>query len=190
MITFNAERHEYADAESGAIIPSVTTILKDGGLIDDRWFSAEARDRGSAVHALCERYANGVRIDKLGRSLDALEYVIAFAAWMADFKPYAITTEATISHAINGKRYAGRFDGLYEIKGRRFLVDVKTGTKLPWHKAQLAAYSLGTLNSGEKVNPDACACLYLSANGEYKFVPYNALEILEGIKIFKQALEK
>ena len=190
MITFNAERHEYADAETGEIIRSVTTVLKDAGLIDDRWFSAEARDRGSAVHALCERYANGVRLDKLGRSLDCLEYVIAFANWMADYKPYAITTEATISHAINGKRYAGRFDGLYDVKGRRILVDVKTGTKLPWHKAQLAAYSLGTLNSGEKVNPDACACLYLSANGEYKYSPCNTLEILEGVKLFKSALEK
>ena len=34
MITFNAERHEYADAETGEIIRSVTTVLKDAGLID------------------------------------------------------------------------------------------------------------------------------------------------------------
>jgi hypothetical protein len=58
-MTFDPVLHEYRDGD--LIIQSVTQILKRAGHIDDRWYSEEARERGSAVHELCERFNKGIR---------------------------------------------------------------------------------------------------------------------------------
>lgn len=188
MILFDPELHEYADSETGEVIRSVTQILLDAGLIDNRWYTAEARERGTAVHTLCERYAQGVRVDDKGRALDSLEYVISFAGWMRETGAYAICTESLISGEINGKRYAGRFDGLYEIHGKRYLVDVKTGAKSKWHKMQLAAYSLARFEDGRPVNPDGAIALYLKKNARAVPDLLSAPELLAGIQGFKAAI--
>ncbi len=178
-MTFDPILHEYRDGET--IIPSVTQILKAAGRIDDRWFTAESRARGSAVHSLCQRYAQGERFDALGRPLDSLEYVNALAAWFADRKPYAIATESMIDHALNGKRYAGTYDGLFEIDGKLILTDYKTGTGLKWHPAQIAAYAL-------KVNPHRGLMLYLRPDGRYREIYISGNDLLDGLSDFKDAL--
>jgi hypothetical protein len=185
-------KHEYDGGRS----PSVTTILKAAGYIDDRWMTEEARDRGSAVHTLCERYANGERFDAKGRELASLEYVNAFAAWMRDTMAYAITTECIIHHTLNGRPYAGRFDLLAEITRKRRLVDLKTGAKAKWHKIQLAAYALAKFDREQysnvidewPVNPDQCSCLYLRADGNYKEDRASGAEMVENIALWKDAL--
>ena len=183
---FNPARHEYSD--NGIIIPSVTQILKAAGLIDDTWYSREATERGSAVHELCERYAHGTRADGLGRPLASLEYVNAFARWMDDTGAYAYMTECMVDGLANGKRYAGRFDILALINGKRVLVDIKTGGMAKWHPVQLAAYSLARLDTGERVNPDRCAVLYLNADGSYKEDRITPAQMLKGIERFKECL--
>lgn len=184
MISFAPGPHEYLD--DGIIIPSVTQILKKAGVIDDRWYDAESRERGSAVHELCERYAEGYRIDGVARPLDSLEYVNAFAAWYEDRKPYAMMTECTIGGMVNGRRYAGRFDMLAIIDGKRWLIDYKTGGSAKWHAAQIAAYSMGRISGdGDTINPDRCAILYLRADGKYRFDTIGGARLLDGIRQFK-----
>jgi hypothetical protein len=177
-------KHEYDGGRS----PSVTTVLKASGYIDDRWMTEEGRERGSAVHELCERYASGERFDKRGRELASLEYVNAFAAWMRDTMAYAITTECIIHHMLNGRPYAGRFDLLAEIGRKRQLVDLKTGAKAKWHKIQIAAYALARFDDERLVNPDQCSCLYLRADGSYKEDRMSGAEMLENIALWKDAL--
>jgi len=178
-MTFDPVLHEYRDGD--LIIQSVTQILKRAGHIDDRWYSEEARERGSAVHELCERVTKGIRTDDIGRPLDSLEYLNAFAAWMKKSRAYAIQTETTIDFTLNGHRYAGKYDLLAEIGGRRILVDYKTGRKAAWHPNHLAAYALGT-------NPDGAMLLYLKPTG--KFIEYwlSPFELIRGIQAFKDAL--
>lgn len=178
-MTFDPVLHEYRDGD--VIIPSVTQVLKRAGHIDDRWYSEEARERGSAVHELCERFSKGIRTDDLGRLLASLEYVNSFAAWMKRSRAYAIETESLISHTVNGYRYAGKYDLLAEIYGKRVLIDYKTGAKAPWHYAQIAAYSLA-------VNPDAAMILYLKPTGKCIEYWLSPSEILQGIRVFKDAL--
>lgn len=190
MILFDPALHEYTDSVTGEVIKSVTQILLATKLIDDRWFTAEARDRGSAVHTLCERYAQGLRVDDAGRALDSLEYVISFAEWMKETGAYAICTESLVSGIINGKRYAGKFDGLFEIKGKRYLVDLKTGAKSKWHKMQLAAYSMAHFEDGTPVNPDGAFCLYLKKNAPACPDKLGASELIDGINGFKEAIAK
>jgi hypothetical protein len=159
----------------------VTEILKDSGEIDSRWFTAEARERGSAVHKLAQRYANGERVDDLGRPLESLEYVNALAAWFRDKKVYAIATEQMIEGCVNGHKYAGTFDLLAEIGGKRVLVDYKTGAGMKWHPAQIAAYALA-------VNPDRCIMLHLKADGGYKENIIAGAQLLAGLDKFKEAI--
>lgn len=181
---YDPVKHEYDGGRS----PSVTTVLKAAGYIDDRWMTEEGRERGSAAHELCERYANGERFDKKGRELASLEYVNAFAAWMRDTMAYAITTECIIHHTLGGRPYAGRFDLLAEIMRKRRLVDLKTGAKAKWHKIQLAAYALARFDDENLINPDQCACLYLRADGSYKEDRASGAEMVENIAKWKNSL--
>jgi len=179
MIIFNAQRHEYS--ENGIIIKSVTQILNDAGLIDARWFTEEAREKGSAVHELCQRYAQGERRDDLGRELSSLEYVNALAAWFSDRKPYAIATEQMIEGCIDGHRYAGTFDLIAEVGKMVWLIDYKTGPGMKWHPAQIAAYALA-------VNPDRCIMLHLRADGTYRESIIQGRALLDGLGDFRDAL--
>ena len=181
MIVFNKELHEYS--ENGIIIRSVTQILKDAGLINDTWFTNESREKGSAVHELAQRYAQGERFDDLGRELSSLEYVNALAAWFRARKPYAIATEQMIEGNLDGHRYAGTFDLLAEVDGKRWLIDYKTGAGLKWHPAQIAAYALA-------VNPDRCMMLHLRADGTYKEAFIQGWALLDGLEDFRKSLKK
>jgi len=176
-MTFDPGRHEYREGEE--IISSVTQILVAAGVIDDRWYTEESRERGSAVHQLCERYALGERTSSTGYNLESYEYINAFAAWMRDKQVSTIKTEAVIYGEVLGRRYAGKYDLLADIGGRRILVDFKTGGKAKWHHIQIAAYAL-------QVNPDGAALLYLKPDGKYKYDYLTGLELLEGIRKFKE----
>jgi len=186
-VTFDPALHEYHDGTGK--VRSVTTILRDAGLIDTRWFTDEARERGTAVHTFCQMYARGERFDAIGRGLATLEYVNALARWFTEKSVYAIATEQVISGEINGHKYAGTFDLLAEIYGKRWLVDYKTGTGIGWHKAQIAAYALGKIG-GEPVDPYGCMMLYLKPDGSYRQKIVVGRELLDGLSDFKDAISK
>jgi len=192
-MTFNPDSHEYRE-DDGTLIPSVTQSLKAAGVIDDRWYTAEARDKGSAVHKLCERYAQGERLDKHGRPLRDLPCVNAFARWVDDYRPWAIATECRVYHKINGKPYAGTFDLLAAIQGKRSLIDFKTGAPAKWHAVQLAAYAMARIvnKDGEIiadfVNPDKIAVLYLKADGSYRYASIPGSRFVEAIAEWKEYL--
>ena len=185
-MNFNPALHEYT--ENGHVVRSVTQILKDAGIIDDTWYNEEARERGSAVHTLCERYANGERLSRMAVPIADYEYVNAFAAWIKNCGAYPIALECVISGTVNGHRYAGKFDGLYEIMGKRVLVDLKTGAKAKWHRIQLAAYGMGELEDGMRLNPDKAMVLYLHADGLYKADFLTGSDLIKGISEFKEAI--
>jgi len=178
-MTFDPLLHEYRDGDT--VIPSVTQILKGAGLIDDRWYTEEARERGSAVHELCQRYAQGERVDIHGRGLAYLEYVNSLSAWFRDTGAYAIATEQMIEGNIGGLRYAGTFDLLAEIGKMVVLIDYKTGPGMKWHPAQIAAYALA-------VNPSMCNMLHLKPDGRYRENAIAGNDLLSGLGAFKDAI--
>ena len=192
-MTFDPGSHEYSE-DDGIPIPSVTQIHKAAGVVDDRWFTAESRDKGTAAHKLCERYAAGHREDKHGRPLRDLPYVNAFAQWIDDYHPWAIDTECMIYHRLNGIAYAGTFDLRALIDGKRVLIDLKTGAKSKTHAVQLAAYSMARIvdKSGRVtdnfVNPSKCATLYLKADAKYIYDPIPGSRLVEAIREFKEYL--
>jgi len=79
--------------------------------------------------------------------------------------------------------YAGRLDRVAVINGHRFILDIKTGEKQPWHRLQLGAYFIA-YKKAEKI-----ASVHILKTGKYKFYEYDAvdavtewMEILELIK--------
>lgn len=134
-LQFDAETHRYSLA--GCPLASVTQILKARGLIDDRWFTEEARERGSFVHQAIE-YLNYGDLDWSSIPDEYRGYVDAWALFLADagFEPCG--AELALGSAVNG--YAGTLDAYGLLNGKPALVEAKTGALAPWHFVQLAAY--------------------------------------------------
>jgi hypothetical protein len=190
---FDPGNHQYCE-DDGTPIPSVTQIIKAAGVIDDRWYTTESRDKGTAAHRLCERYAEGERDDRHGRPLRGIPYVNAFANWVDGCYPYAIATECKIYHRLNSRAYAGTFDLLAKIEGKRTLIDIKTGASAKWHAVQLAAYAMARIVdkagkvTDQLVNPERCAVLYLKADGKYRYMPIPGGRLVEAIREFREYL--
>ena len=135
-IEFDEARHEYR--VNGRVTPSVTQVLKAVGLLADYDnldpFYAE---RGHAVHAACEFDDKGTLDEE---SVD--EEVAGFlAAWRALKKESGLVV-VEIETVVTGPGYAGRVDRVVEIKGRRGVLDIKTGQPAAWHQLQTAAYAM------------------------------------------------
>jgi hypothetical protein len=171
---YDAENHIYSDG--GQVIPSVTQLLGAYFHLDSRFYAPGAAERWTRVHELCASYASGAR----GLALDG--YATAFADWAYASGAEFVAVEKLIEGQIGGRRYAGRLDLVALIRGRRVLVDLKTGAKAKWHHAQLAAYARAE-------QPHAAMVLYLSEDGTYRPEHLTAAQLLEGLRVFRLALE-
>lgn len=124
-------------------LPSVTTILKLAGLVDydAPWFTAEARERGSALHrAVLLDHENDLEEDSLDDELRArLEQFRRFKALKA---LRVLGAERLICDPVLG--YAGTYDLLVEMDlahGRgTTLLDIKS-SDTPTAPIQTAGYT-------------------------------------------------
>jgi hypothetical protein len=109
-----------------------------------RWVTSEARRTrdaaasvGTDVHAYCDAIARGEKPDV---PPPYQPYLNAFRAWLDATGPRIVTSEQMGVNLTLG--YAGTFDLIYELDGKRWLVDIKTSTGVYAETAgQLAAYS-------------------------------------------------
>lgn len=168
----------YTTPEEGWV-PSVTTILsaypkdahffkwlKENGEEADAIRDAAGR-RGSAVHELTERYDRGEEIS-LVTDTGALE--VGLEEWSmferyVDFstrhKPEIILNEQNFVSAKLG--YAGTVDRIIDLKGVKYLIDIKTSNNLhPSYWLQLAAYK-ELIKVVANIDVDAVAILWLNA---------------------------
>ena len=143
-------------------LPHVTDILRDAGLIDTTWFTQEARDRGTAVHAAIHYLLDGdLDRDTLDPAIEPI--VAAFVAWAGLDLSEVIACEMHLDDM--GLGYQGRPDLICRRPdGKVWIIDYKCGAPAPWHGAQLAAYLHAYGQEALRAN------LYLTNSG-YKFVP-------------------
>ncbi len=139
-------RHVYRMAD-GRVVPGVTSILRDAGIIDDQWFTDEARARGQAVHACIHYYQQGALDEK---SIDpAIE-----PYWKAylEFRKHADFTPVLFEHVVYSKTqdYACKIDvfGRWQTDGCRSIIEFKSGHRPPWVDIQLAAQQQACFESG------------------------------------------
>lgn len=158
-LVFNPTVHEYR--LDGVVLPSVTTILKAEGFINTTHYTDSGRDRGTVVHEACHLFNVG-QLDETTLDADIIPYVEAYKTFLTDTDFYVVESELRIHNATYG--YAGTLDiiGYYPQGKRPYVVDIKTGTMMPWTALQLEAYALCL------EEPHGRTGLQLSAEGKYK----------------------
>jgi len=107
-----------------------------------------AANRGTAIHDIAERYAKEGKFPEVTVPAEHMGYVRALKKWVKFAKPKFTHSEIVV--ASKEHRFAGTFDGLCTIDGKRCLVDYKTSKKgVVYTKAHLqaAGYELALYES-------------------------------------------
>jgi hypothetical protein len=131
-LLFNKEAHEYA--LDGTVVPSVTQVLRDAGLIRldgiPPFILEAARRRGSAVHELVHFFNEG-DLDWSSVADPYRPYLDGWIRYVEEKRLRIVLCEYRIAHPVY--RVAGTFDVLGSIVDERVgvdegvLIDVKTG---------------------------------------------------------------
>lgn len=116
--------------------PSVTTILRPW--MDTTFFTDEARDRGTAVHAAAEAHLKGLWVRPVRPEWQG--YVESIRRWIDDAVVDVLLVEKRLVDRALG--FCGKLDLCAMIHGDELpsLIDWKTGSPEPWHALQAAAY--------------------------------------------------
>lgn len=157
-LTFNPELHEYRI--DGHVVPSVTQILSEAGLVDDRWYTEESQFRGRFVHLMtalddqCELNEEMVHDEYLG-------YLKAWRRFKADTKCEILSIEERVCNSTY--RYAGTTDRRLTWNGPLYIADIKTGAPAWWHKIQTAGYWIC-----DGIDAASRCTIYLNCDGTWK----------------------
>lgn len=124
---YNEEKHEYS--ENGIIIPGVTTVMKDVGIIDYSIFATPGR--GTRIHKIMENSIKNI-LDWNNITDEEIELIHRFKEITEcfRFKDAEIKLHNTIYN------YAGTAD----FMGGDCVGELKTGKPEKWHELQLSAY--------------------------------------------------
>lgn len=169
MIIFNEKNHTYHN--NGILLPSVTQILLDEGLIDATWYTEEGRQRGSEVHKdVVSRHVTLCHaLSRHSKYLEAYDKFLKDTKW----KPH------TIEQPMANDRFAGTPDQIgFFSDEEEAIIDVKTGA---WNIAialQLEGYDILYLTERMKKAEVFTTrtiikkySLHLSNDGKYKLIP-------------------
>lgn len=142
-------------------LPRVTGIMRALNLVDDRWFTDEARDRGTAVHLALGYHAE--RDLKWASVADSIKpYVEAGIRFLEDSKAVVEAVEMEVVNERLG--YTGHPDLLARVFGDECILDWKSGgIMLEPAGIQTAAYELALDRRGWRR-----MAIQLNANGTSK----------------------
>ncbi len=171
QITLDERTHVYTAAD-GRVVPSVTQILTDAGLIDTQWFTEQATIRGTYIHeATALDDADDLDCDTLDDSLAG--YVAGWRAFLYETGAEILSIEERVCSPTF--TYAGTLDRRVMFQGAEWVVDIKSGGPLRWHALQTAAYA-ALVEAGPRhlsqPGPLKRATVHLKANGRYSFTPH------------------
>lgn len=161
--------------------PRVTDILKEAGLIDTTWFTDHARDRGTAVHLACQ-YDDEGTLDDASVTDELKGYLAAYRKWKAQSgRTTFAAAETRIVHPSG--LYSGSPDRISDNPLAE-VWDIKTGSPLPWHPIQLAAYA----NLMPYPYSYRRFTLYLKEDGTYTVKEYPISETVHDLSVFMACL--
>ena len=160
-LVFDKAGHTYT--YNGRVIPSVTTIIKEAGIVNTSWYTKKGATRGSKVHKLTEWYDKKKKLPPLGKK--GLAYLKAYKAFLSDSGFIPDLIEEQVYNA--EWQYAGTLDRTGTLGGTRVLIDIKSGAIPAWAGIQTAAYA-GCLS--ERVTRYV---LQLKDNGSYKLKKFD-----------------
>jgi len=119
-------------------LPHVTAILRHAGLIDVRWASSAALDRGTAVHAATE-YFDQDDLDRSSLNPEVAKRLAQYERFKEELRPEILSVEEVVVNTHHG--YQGRLDRRVRINGREGVLDIKGPMVDKFHGPQLAAYA-------------------------------------------------
>ena len=158
------DKHEYFI--NGVKKPSVTQILRGGGVINNAWFTPESRERGSNVHTICE-YLDCGTLDEKSIYAGYSGYIEAYRDFLKTCNPQWELIENKVYNAEYD--YCGTLDRYgYLFNGEQWLIDIKSGSESRATEMQLSAYLKALGGDIKKCNLGA---LHLRKNGKWKLIP-------------------
>ena len=173
MLKFTEKGHIYQDGEK--IIPSVSVILNPSA--SKKWYTHGSDKRGTLAHERCAAYA----LNPVGFPYEP--YVDAFALWCWKHNPKWLSVEEIIDGEVDGLRYAGRLDLFGDIDDGSTVVELKSGVKARWHKAQVGAYAIIK-------KPRRGLVLYLHDDMTYSEDWMSPSDLVSGIQEFRVKIKE
>jgi hypothetical protein len=186
---FDPETHSYT--LNGKHLGGFTEIFKSLGFIDTKFYTDEGRDRGTAVHLLCQRLDEGYEIDE--SKIDDAKTLGRFQAYKrfleeTGFKP----TQIEVPVYDKKLMVACTPDRVGVMAESEVIIDLKGGAKQKWHGYQTAFQSM-CLRNGAYEGIVKRYALYLKDNGKYKLEPHDDdsdFEVAQAAAIIYRALRK
>lgn len=172
MRAFHFDEASHCYTLAGAVLPSVTTVLKP--LYDFRFVNPEVLAAKAAIGTAVHRAAELLDMDDLDEESDdgraALApiagYLDGYKRFLSDKKPIVLENETRLYHPAH--LYAGTIDRRYELEGDVWDVDLKSTVAMsPVVGIQTAAYSEMFKANGHKAKARRGA-LQLFPDGKYK----------------------
>lgn len=136
---FRYEEATHAYFFEGAQIPSITQMLQKTGWIDDRWYTEEASERGTAVHRYTALHDMGA-LDLTDVPRQYRGWVLAYVEMMNRLQARWEQIELPAVHPTI--RFGGTPDRVGEISLVRTVGEIKTGGVEPAHGIQTALQTI------------------------------------------------
>lgn len=182
VLQFDRESHTFTVA--GEVLPSVTTVLKDVGIIDTSqpWYDDYSRDRGTAVHAAIEILDTPGEGGMDWSTVDEpiVGYIRAWQAFLIESGAKILNVERRLWSP--QYRFAGIVDRVLLWVWHRTVVDIKTGQPEPWHAIQTAGYQI--LDG----HATARASVYLRKDGKFRVHEHPIRDAADDRSAFLSAL--
>jgi hypothetical protein len=158
------EAHWYTPEGESLHLPGVTRVIREAGLYDERHWTQEARDRGSAVHQALH-YLDEGDLDEASIDPAIGGYIAAWQRFMRESGAKVLAAELPLYHP--ARTYGGTIDRILETPyGYRMLVDIKTGPIVMATWVQLFAYAqmlpaahCGMVRRGIRLDANGCYSL-------------------------------
>ncbi len=174
------ENHRYWLGNKHVV--SVTQVMQSAGIIDTKFYTVEARERGTVVHK-CIHYLNQNDLDIASIDESVRGYISAYRAFL-EISRLTIRMAETVVYSPKHE-YCGTLDIAGVMRGRSVIIDVKTGHAPAWVGIQLAAYKNALLECGGP----RCSrySLELRNDGNFKLREHKDIDDFAN---FKAALER
>jgi hypothetical protein len=136
LVEFDPEGHRYF--VNGDLVPSVTQVIKDAGMIDDRFFTEYHRWRGSAAHEAIATWNRAGNIDRRKVDPKIRPYLEAALKWQKDTGFVSMFTEHRMYDPLFN--VCGTADQIGYFSGDKPVVDVFVDWKSnDWKQGQLTS---------------------------------------------------
>lgn len=163
---FDPGTHRYIALDTGEVLPSITQMLADTGWVDNEFYTAESRTRGTAVHILTADYDLGAIQEPGQVSSRYKSYLMAYVRAMAMLNPTIVDVEVPMVHPTY--RFGGRPDRIVEMNGKRGVLEIKSGGPERQHRIQTALQAiLDSARCGMPAEALSRWCLYLKDTGKF-----------------------